>query len=276
MIDSMVIKDGVLHRANTVGFTPLTEGFAYGYGVFTTIKVNSTRFCYFSEHYDRLARSAEALDMFISRSKEQLLEDARSLLAVQGVLSGIIKISILRQEGGSHCMLYLKSTAAPERITEPQRVVQSDVVRYSKAHHSLHKTHNYMENIIALQQARNMGMDEAILLNENGEVTEACMSNLFIVQGEKLCTPRCSCGLLNGVARSRILELAKGLDLRVMEGTYFPQDILKATEIFLNNSVRGVIPVGEFLSKRDKISYAGDITKALSKLYMDDESRNAV
>lgn len=276
MLDSMVIKDGALHRADTVGFTPLTEGFAYGYGVFTTIKIISTRVCYFSEHYNRLKKSAEALDMFISRSEEELLEDIRSLIAVQGLLSGVIKVSILRQEGGSHCMVYLKSTDTPQRVTEPLRVGLSDVVRYSKAHHCLHKTHNYMENIIALQQARALGMDEAIMLNENTEVTEACMSNLFIVQGEKLCTPRYSCGLLNGIARSRILAIAKGLDLRVMEGTYFPEDLLKANEIFLTNSVRGVIPVGEFITVRDKIQYTGKLTQTLSKYYNDDESRNTV
>lgn len=119
-------------------------------------------------------------------------------------------------------------------------IVQADASAAGKA--GL-KTGNYLPNIMALRRAIEREGQDAILCNQAGQVTEAATSNLFMVKEGALYTPNLEAGLLPGITRSKVIELAKVLQLPLQVQAITPQELRGAEEIFLTSSVRGLMPV---------------------------------
>jgi len=105
------------------------------------------------------------------------------------------------------------------------------------------KTGNYMNNLLALHEARRSGADDAILLNDAGDVTEATTSNVYLVVDGRVATPALDAGILRGTTRTRILALAEAEGRPIEERRVGAAELRRATEIFLSSSVRGVLPV---------------------------------
>lgn len=105
------------------------------------------------------------------------------------------------------------------------------------------KTGNYMNNLLALHEARRAGADDAILLNDAGDVTEATTSNVYLFVDGRLATPALDAGILRGTTRSRILALAAAEGRPVEERRIGAAELRRATEVFLSSSVRGILPV---------------------------------
>jgi branched-chain amino acid aminotransferase len=107
------------------------------------------------------------------------------------------------------------------------------------------KTGNYMNNLLALHEARLRGADDAVLLNDRAQVTEASTANVYRVHGGRVETPPLSAGILEGTTRSRILALCARHGRPVVERDLVASDLLGADEVFVSSSVRGVLPVVE-------------------------------
>ncbi|HWC45486.1 MAG TPA: aminotransferase class IV, partial [Casimicrobiaceae bacterium] len=105
------------------------------------------------------------------------------------------------------------------------------------------KTLSYADNIVALSQARAAGADDALFLDTAGHLTEATASNIFLVSGSMLRTPPRSCGILPGVIRATVLELAAALHLTAREEVLEPRDLADAEEAFLTSAIRGIAPI---------------------------------
>lgn len=105
------------------------------------------------------------------------------------------------------------------------------------------KTGNYMNNLLALHEARRAGADDAILLNDAGDVTEATTSNVYVVADGGVVTPPLDAGILEGTTRRRVLALCAANGLRAVEGRVSAAQLRRAAEIFVSSSVRGVLPV---------------------------------
>jgi len=103
-----------------------------------------------------------------------------------------------------------------------------------------YKSFNYWSNYLAYQDAIRRGYDEVIWINERDEICEASRSNLFWVRHGIIFTPDTACGLLPGISRSIVLELAGELSLPVRVGAYQLSSLSDAQEMFLTNSVRGI------------------------------------
>lgn len=102
------------------------------------------------------------------------------------------------------------------------------------------------------------------MLNINGKLTEGTVSNIFFYRDKVLCTPSSDCGILDGITRGMIIELARREDLKVKEGKFTKKDIYSAQEVFITNTTMEVMPV----SKIDDRKYAvGNISKLLHKIY---------
>jgi branched-chain amino acid aminotransferase len=126
------------------------------------------------------------------------------------------------------------------------------------------KSLNFLYNILAKIEAKKRDAYEAIMLNVYGELTEGTISNVFFYKDGIICTPSVDCGILDGITRGIVIDLALKEGLKVKEGEFTKVDIYSAAEVFITNTTLEVMPV----SKVDEQKYAvGDITKLLHKAY---------
>ena len=139
----------------------------------------------------------------------------------------------------------------------------SEVLRNSTSRVVAFKTLNYLENIIEYELCQSSGFNEAIFFNELGNLCEGCTSNIFIVKNKKIYTPPVKDGLLPGVVRNWVIK-----NFQVKEARITKEELLNSDEVFLTNSLVGVIKVS---SIEDKL-FDSEVVKEIKKQY--DEAIN--
>ena len=122
------------------------------------------------------------------------------------------------------------------------------------------KTLNYAPNLLGMASAREQGADEGIWLNTRGHLAEGCATNLFVVQGRKLFTPREGEGILPGILRSIVLRASRGLGISTHEGKLRLRRLQQAREAFLTSSLQGVRPLVRFQGRSVGPGRPGPIT----------------
>ncbi len=128
---------------------------------------------------------------------------------------------------------------------------------------------NYLNSIIATQEAKRNGVDEAILLDHNGNVSEAPGENIFIVRNGKLITPSLASSALEGITRDAVIKIAKDLDIDVIERDIARSELVMSDEIFLTGTAAEITPIISMDSKKIGDGKPGDITKKLMLEYTD-------
>ena len=128
---------------------------------------------------------------------------------------------------------------------------------------------NYLNSIIATQEAKRNGVDEAILLDQDGNVSEAPGENIFIVKDGQLITPSLSSSALEGITRDAILKIGKDLDIDVVERNFTRSELIISDEIFLTGTAAEITPVISMDSKKIGNGKPGDITKKMMQEYSD-------
>lgn len=252
-----IIVDGELCSEEAIRVSPLSSGFAYGYGLFETIRFWEGEPLFFAEHLRRLSDSAAALGLEMSFSAVQLLEQARLLLRENAARAGVFKIVLWEEGSSSRSAVFLREVGerGPMRRLS---VGLAEAPRVSGAFTSANKTLNYLEPVRELRRAKQVGLDEVLFLNERGELTEGAVSNVFFVSEGVLKTPARACGLLDGIIRSKVLELAQGLGILVEEGVFGIEDLSRAEEAFMSNSGWGIAPVSSLALKDRKVALPGE------------------
>ena len=147
------------------------------------------------------------------------------------------------------------------------RAIVSSLRRNSQTPLSRLKSTSYLESILARQEARKSGVDEAVCLNERGLLAEASMSNIFLVAEGTLKTPAPESGVLPGVTRETILELARKLGIKTLEGEIRVEELWRAGEAFLTSSLIEVMPLTEVDSKPVGGRKPGTVTRRLMDEY---------
>lgn len=239
-----LILDGELVESGSVAVDPLGRGFAYGYGVFETIKFVEGRPCFLAQHLERLRRAAAGLGLGAAADADALRRQVSTLLGSDGNESGVFKIVIFEDGGKARAALFVRSRGLPSERA-PLRARVSPVVKASLAFASRHKTLNYLETVREMEDARSHGFDELVYRNEFGFLTECSVSNLFFVADGALRTPRLECGLLDGIVRAQVIELAAERGWRVEEGSFPLEALLEAEEAFVTNSAVGALSIRE-------------------------------
>ena len=128
---------------------------------------------------------------------------------------------------------------------------------------------NYLNSIIATQEAKRNGFDEAILLDHNGNVSEAPGENIFIVRDGQLLTPSLASSALEGITRDAIIKIAKDLDIDFIERDIARSELIISDEIFLTGTAAEIIPIISMDSKKIGNGKPGDITKKMMQEYTD-------
>ena len=248
------------------GFVPPAEacisvfdtGFLHGDGVFETMHVYGGRIFRFEQHMQRLFSGLERLRIkppFLIPDAEQVFAKLCEHEVTHGVAriyvtSGMRDITGSGQLRGQPSVIAWAWPKTLEPNPPPLRVMMSSVHLDSNSVLAGIKSANRLPFILAGHEADRLGFDDAILLNEKGHVVEATTANLFAVIDGRLVTPSLEDGALPGVTRGVILELARKLGLTVREVGVKHSLLVEATEIFLTNSVREIVPVSELGSRR--------------------------
>jgi len=128
---------------------------------------------------------------------------------------------------------------------------------------------NYLNSIIATQEAKRNGVDEAILLDHNGNVSEAPGENIFIVRDEQLATPSLASSALEGITRDSVIKIARDMDIDVVERDIARIELSMSDEIFLTGTAAEITPIILMDSKKVGNGKPGIITKKMMKEYTD-------
>ena len=215
----------------------------FGEGLFETFRYRFRVPALIGKHYSRMERGAEVLGIpFIEREKfTALVEKA---VTGSGIRDAYVKVCLLSRGG----LDYYDSASdgdiaivvkAYESRNGVVKACISEFQRSSDSPVRSLKSLNYLENIMARRAAQGGGCDEAVFLNERGEVVEGSASNIFWVEGDTLYTPSIDCGILPGTTRELLLNSANQVGLRVEEGRYSPECVSDSRFAFLTSSLAG-------------------------------------
>jgi branched-chain amino acid aminotransferase len=256
------------------------HGLLYGDGVFEGIRSYSGSVFRLREHIDRLYESARAINLRIPISKEEMRKAVVDTLALNRLSDAYIRLVVTRGAGS----LGLD----PRKTTDPQIIIITDSIQLYPPElyeHGLKivtagttrnipaalnpriKSLNYLNNILAKIEGTNAGCLEALMLNARGEVAECTGDNIFTVKNNELHTPSIHSGILEGVTRNAVIELAREAKLPVHERVMDRHDIFMADECFLTGTAAEVIPVVELDGRPIGDGCPGPVTGRLLALF---------
>ena len=258
-METRISVDGRITRPEEAVVPALDRGFLYGDSVYEVIWWHEGVLIQRNEHLERLRRSAAHLYMEITASDESLLAAVDATIEASGVTNdedAYVRLMVTRGTGNlalavepeeRHCIVIVVALANRPDETRWERGLSMIVgARRRNPRLALDpqaKTGNYLNNVLALHEARLAGADDAIMLNEAGEVTEATTANVYLIREGRLYTPALSAGILRGTTRTRILALCEANDLEAEEGVVRQADLEEADELFVSSSVKGILPV---------------------------------
>jgi branched-subunit amino acid aminotransferase/4-amino-4-deoxychorismate lyase len=245
------------------------RGFLLGDGLFETVLAIARRPRFLDEHLARLARGCAILglptpeDDVVRRAVDQALAGA-GLIDTRAA----VRLTWTAGSGGrgldrpASLQPRLVAMAAPAPAPAgPASLAIVSVRRNQASPASRLKTLAYLDNVLARREARGLGADEAVMLNTGGEVACAAAANLFWVSEGRLCTPALECGVLDGIARRQVLQLAMAMKVDVFEVRAGIEALAQAEAIFLTNSLLGARAVGRL---GDREWSAHPLTSALA------------
>nr|WP_315989547.1 aminotransferase class IV [Desulforamulus aquiferis] len=257
--------------------SPLSWACSYGYGLFETILVQMGRPLFLKQHLQRMAESADALGLFMP-AKEVLNNWIEELLIEATLRTGRLKISLLGD----------KKAAGEDKLqTNTLLILQEGIIyqadlyelgveigllglsKNEQSHLVRHKTLNYMENILAREQANGQGWFEGLFVNSQQRVCEGTISNIFIVKDGIIKTPGPREGLLSGITRQLIIDLAQDNLLPCVETKIYPGELIGGEELFITNSLMGVMPVTKFAGTPIGKGVPGRVTSSIRKIYQE-------
>ena len=211
------------------------EGYFFGMGAFETIAVEEGKPILLKEHYARFFR---ALDFFnLKISVDELEEKVKKALDDPHMRTGRKVLKITASE--KNLLVTTRENTYGE--SDYQKGFTADfskVRRNETSPFTYHKTLNYGECLMEKHLAHNRGIDEPVFLNMKGAIAEGAVTNVFFVKDRHIFTPAVSCGILPGIMRAYICE-----NNQVQETELYPEDIAQFDEMFLTNSLLGVMPV---------------------------------
>ena len=254
------------------------HGLLYGDGVFEGLRSYQGHVFRLKAHLDRLWESARAICLEIPLSPEAIAQAVSDTLAANHLLDGYVRLVVTRGAGS----LGLD----PSRTKNPQVIVIADTISLYPSEYyekglrivtaATQRTHsaalsprikslNYLNNIMAKLEGLQAGCVEALMLNHKGEVAECTGDNIFLVRAGSLLTPPPDAGILEGITRHAVMELARKAGIVVREATLVRHDLYTAEECFLTGTAAEVIPVVTIDGRTIGSGSPGPITTRLIK-----------
>lgn len=257
----------------------LDAGLLLGAGLFETLRIYGGRPFRLGAHLARLRESGEFLRIFVGESDASFAEIIDHLVKVNVVPDARVRITATRGplaaelEDDSAPPATLIISAGPMTPYPAQAYERGVTVVVSRLRANetdpttFHKTTGYMKNLLALRDAHRARATESLLFNTKGRLAEGAISNVFIVTGGRLLTPPVEEGLLPGITRAAVLELAAEVGVPAEQRPLSAREVLDADEVFLTNSIMEILPVGRIEKKEIGDGRPGPVTRKLAEAY---------
>jgi branched-chain amino acid aminotransferase len=260
------------------------HGLHYGTGVFEGIRCYDTpkgpAVFRLTDHMQRLLNSARLIDMAIPYTVEDLRSATNELLGANGLAESYIRpiafygygqlgvsardnpidVAIMSWPWGTYLGEEALTNGIRAKVSTWQRIPANVVPHASKA------SGVYLNSMLAVNEARRAGYDEAILLTPDGNVADGPGETIFVVAGGKILTPDLSTGILHGITRDSIIQIAADLGYEVIEKNLIRSDLYLADEVFMCGTAAEVTPLR---SVDDHEIGVGPVTRELQKAYLD-------
>ncbi len=268
--------DGEFVPADQARISVFDHGLLYGDGVFEGIRVYNGNIFLEREHLKRLFESARAILLDIPFTPDELGRAMREAVTVNNIENGYIRLLVTR--GPGILGLAIDRAVNPSVIMIAGSIQHYSPELYERGIHCITaatlrnhpatisprvKSLNYLNNVLAKVEAANAGADEAIMLNTDGYVAEATANNIFIVRDATLHTPPTSAGILEGITRRLVMELARKRNYPTREIDLVRHDIYIADECFLTGSATEIVPVVSLDKRAIGGGSPGPITRML-------------
>jgi branched-chain amino acid aminotransferase len=273
MIHGKVFHNDRIVPIEQMRLSPGQAGLLSGWGLFTTLRIFEGEAFAFERHWKRIEKDAERTHLPLPFSGAKVRIHLHELLRANKVREGTARIYIIYNKVGFwqsdenfpevDLLLY---TAGLPAYQEPARLALREHGRHAASPLAGVKVTSWLNNVWNLAEAQQRGFDEALLLNERGEVAECTAANVFCVRGGKVLTPPLSSGCLEGVTRAVLLEVGTDAGIPIAEQPLRPEDFFAAEEVFITSTNRSLLAVGEI--EGHKIASApGPITQRLEKAF---------
>ncbi len=260
-MEEIVYLNGSLVPRSQAHISVFDQGFLYGYGLFETMRAYRGKIFLLERHLKRLLGSAELIGLGPGLAEADLGRACRDTLGASGLREARLRLTVSRGEadafpganaGRAPTVLVTAGSYTPLPAGAYHQGFKAGVSSLRRCRRSLVsgiKSANYLVNLLAKMEAGAAGLDEALLLNEAGLVAEGSASNIFFVKDADLLTPSLESGILPGITREAVIELADRLGIRVTGADVSPDGLRQFDEAFLTNSVIEIMPL---VSVRDE------------------------
>ena len=254
---SLVSLDGKIVPAEDARVSVFDRGFLYGDSVFEALRTYGGVPFALGEHLERLARSARRALITMPVPLEVFRAEIHAALAAAKNSESYLRLLVTRGRGSAlgldpslarsplRVVLVMEHKPLPNAMYErgvgvvtfkTQRVADSTPAAGAKLS-------NYMVAVLAMEEVRRAGAEEALVLDAAGRVVEGTTSNVFYVKKGVLVTPPEEAGILMGITREKILGIARRAGIVIEEKSFFPKDLVAADEVFISSSIREIAPV---------------------------------
>ena len=281
-MEPKVYINGKLYPKDEAKISVFDHGLLYGDGVFEGIRCYNGNVFKLSEHIDRLYDSAKAISMEIKLTRDELKDAVVNTLKANNLKDSYIRLVVTRGVGKLGLNPFLCSESQIIIITDfiqlyskelyengLNAVIVPTIRNHSDALNPNVKSLNYLNNIMAKIECINAGATEGIMLNKDGYVAEGTGDNIFIVKDNEILTPPTTAGILIGITRNVVIELANEASITVKEEQLTRDDLYNADECFLTGTAAEIIPVVNLDGRNISSGTPGKVTLSLLKKYQE-------
>jgi branched-chain amino acid aminotransferase len=270
--------NGELVERENAKVSVFDHGLLYGDGVFEGIRSYNNKVFRLERHVRRLFDSANGIRLTIPMTPQEMADAIVATLRANGMTDAYIRVVVTRGEGTlgldpNRCpkpnvfIITDKIALYPQELYENglDIITASTMRNHPNALNPRLKSLNYLNNILAKIEAIDAGVLEAVMLNHLGFVAECTGDNIFTVREGRLFTPPIAAGILEGITRDEIIDIARGFNIPVREESLTRHDLYVADECFLTGTAAEVIPVVRIDKRTVGIGKPGPITKRLAE-----------
>lgn len=277
--DLKVWLDGEIVPVAEARISVFDHAILYGDGVFEGIRIYDGRIFKETEHIRRFFESAKAIRLEIPMTPDQIANGMKEAMQANGITAdGYIRLIATRGVGSLG--ISIKHTACPTVFVIADKIMLYPAEVYERGLHcvvsSITRNHpnstsprvkslNYLNNIMAKLEAHDSGADEAIMLTHTGHVCECTGDNIFLVRDDVISTPPTSEGILDGITRGVVMELARKRGIEVIEKSLIRHDLYVAQECFATGTAAEIAPITEIDKRIIGDGTPGPITRQLTK-----------
>ena len=274
-MDPLIFHNRRIVAMKEAHLSPGQVGLLMGWGVFTTLRIYRGLPFAFERHWRRMSRDAERLQLSMEYSEETVRRAVADLARANQRPEGMARVSFVKNSGG----LWSQAEDLPptdlliftrELTTWPaaHRLCLQPMGIFAGGQYAGAKMLSWVPHAAVLERTHGEGFDDALLLNERGQLAECTSANIFLVREGRILTPPLSSGCLAGITREILFEIASGAGIARVEQELIPDDLSAAEEVFVSSTTREVAAVGTISPDRTYPA-PGKATRALENAFTD-------